>query len=406
VGRENQVMKGHWLRNQRGSVLLFTTVIMVFLLVMGGIAIDLTYHGASKGELQRSMDAAALAGAGNLGFDDTVFPTVRQEAWRFGNLNPYRVGTVNMNLNTANAANGNIVLGIWDGSANTFTPSLDGTQVNAVQCQYATQIPTSFLRLLGFTTLPVGAMAIAVSYPPETIPEEACVFPIGVTDCPFQAGGTYSSEGCGAPLTLISSSGSGGPIRDPGATYTATWLNPYGEDIPNVPLTTNALNAAADGTCETTPLTTGDGVGTNNGMQQVVFDLLEDLFQQKYQASVDSGTSYTVEGVGDWPGYTGNGWQVWIPVLETDPADCPPQALNGVETIDGWTRMVITQVINHGTCAVVNSADVNSAGLCPDSGEPDLRALFGYYDCEVFPAPPNPEPAPRSALADRLRLVQ
>ncbi len=56
-------MKGHWLKDQRGSVLLFTTVIMVFLLVIGGFAIDLTYHGAAKGELQRSMDAAVLAGA-------------------------------------------------------------------------------------------------------------------------------------------------------------------------------------------------------------------------------------------------------------------------------------------------------------------------------------------------------
>jgi hypothetical protein len=404
MGREKRAMKCHWLRDQRGSVLLFTTVLIVFLLVMGGIAIDLTYLGAAKGELQRSMDAASLAGAGNLGFDDTVFPTVRQEAWRFGDLNPYRVGTIDLNLNAANAANGDIVLGIWDGAS--FTPSLDGTQVNAVQCQYATQIPTSFLRLLGFNTLPVAATATAVSYPPDTIPEEACVFPIGVTDCPFQAGGTFSSGGCGAPLTLVSSSGSGGPITDPGATNTATWLNPYGENIPNVPLTTNALNAAADGTCETTPLTTEDAVGTNNGMQQVVFDLLEDLFKQKYEASVVSGTSYTVEGVADWPGYTGNGWQVWIPVLRTDPADCPPQALNGLEIIDGWTRMVITQVINHGTCVVENSADANSVGLCPDSGDPSLRALFGYYDCEVFPAPTNPEPAPRSALANRLRLVQ
>ena len=34
-------MKCHWLNNQHGSVLLFTTVTLVLLLVFGGIAIDI-----------------------------------------------------------------------------------------------------------------------------------------------------------------------------------------------------------------------------------------------------------------------------------------------------------------------------------------------------------------------------
>ena len=66
-------MKRHLLGNQHGSALLFTTVMLVLLFVFGGIAIELTYFGSTRGELQRSMDAAALAGAGNLGFDQTAF---------------------------------------------------------------------------------------------------------------------------------------------------------------------------------------------------------------------------------------------------------------------------------------------------------------------------------------------
>ena len=124
-------MKRHGLQDQRGSVLLFTTLLLALLIGMGGLAIDLSYLAAAKGEVQRSMDAAALAGAGNLGFNASVFPTVRQEAWRFGDLNPYRVGTVNLSLNSANAANGDIVIGIWDPNTNSFTPSLNGTQVNS-----------------------------------------------------------------------------------------------------------------------------------------------------------------------------------------------------------------------------------------------------------------------------------
>jgi hypothetical protein len=104
------------------------------------------------------MDASALAGAGQLGFNDSVFPTVRQEAGRFADLNPSRVGAVTLDPNPANDPNGDIVLGVWDGA--TFTPSLDGIQVNAVSTQYATEVPTSFLRILGFNTLPVSARCV------------------------------------------------------------------------------------------------------------------------------------------------------------------------------------------------------------------------------------------------------
>ena len=80
-------MKCLCLNNQHGSVLLFTTVTLVLLLVFGGIAIDLTYVGSVRRELQRSMDAAALAGAGNLGFDDTAFPAARAAAQNYAGLN-------------------------------------------------------------------------------------------------------------------------------------------------------------------------------------------------------------------------------------------------------------------------------------------------------------------------------
>lgn len=417
-------MKSHWLRDQRGNVLLFTTVIMVFLLVMGGIAIDLTYHGAVRNELQRSMDAAALAGAGNLGFDDTVFPTARQEAQRFGGLNPYRVGPVNLTLNTLNdttaygaasAPYGDVVLGIWNPDTATFEASLDGTRVNAVMCRYKTTIPTSFLRLLGFNTLPVQAGAIATSEPPNTPPVGACVAPIGLTDCPFADSGTFSSNGCGEPVTFISSSGKE-PILDSSGTNTGTWVNLDGSGTPNVPLTREALEAAFTGNpegCSGTDLNTDDNniVGTNNGMAQSVFDLLETLFRQAYEESL-LNDPLTVEGD---PGYSGGGKEIWVPVLGFSGQDqdgCPPQAITGDQTIVGWTRMVMTNIINHGECAVNNPADPFPASLCPapngtaETIDPDLRGIFGYYECQVYDAPPVREPAPRTALATRHRLVK
>ncbi len=166
-------MKGHWLRgNERGSVLLFMLGTLLFLLVFGGFAIDLAFYSTAKGELQRSMDAAALAGVGHLGFDDSLFGAVRTEAKRFADLNPTRAnlsdlnptGAISLDLNTGNAdPNGEITLGVWDGA--TFTPSLVGSEVNAVRCQYATDVPTSFLGILGpdLNNLRVSARAIALS---------------------------------------------------------------------------------------------------------------------------------------------------------------------------------------------------------------------------------------------------
>ena len=160
------------LRNERGTAVLLTLGFMIFLLAMVGFAVDLGYQMTATGELERSMEAAALAGAGKLGFNDTAFPTARQFAQQYGQLNPHHNtpfgSMINLGLNPGNAANGNIVLGVWD--SNAFTPSLDGTVVNAVRCQMATQVQTSFLRVIGIPTLPISASAVAVANPPVAPP--------------------------------------------------------------------------------------------------------------------------------------------------------------------------------------------------------------------------------------------
>ncbi len=416
------MMRCHWFNNQQGSVLLFTTVTLVLLFVFGGIAIDLTYFGSVRRELQRSMDAAALAGAGNLGFDATAFPAARLAAQNYAGLNGYSdpaAGVIGLNLNEANDPNGQIVLGIWKGG--TFTSSLDGTRVNAVRCQFATTIPTSFLRVLGLLgvpmdNLPMAAQAIAVANPPLLPENGTCVFPIALSDCPFKDAGPYSSSGCGKAATFISSSG-----KDPdekAGTNTSAWANLCGTSTPSVPVTSAAINAAASGgqcgpPCGSRIPENGDTIGTNNGMQQVVFDLLEEKFKEKFSAS----ETYTVTDSSKQVTYNGHGWKVFVPVIKTE---CPPKAINGEHEIVGWTEMVITQVINHGYCAVNNPLDTNSWPICPPpdppqhpignpNGEPafpNRRAVFGYYNCTLVKSVASREPGPRSALGTKLRLVQ
>jgi len=364
-------------------------------------------------ELQRSMDSAALAGAGKLGFNDTFFPAARSWAHDYALLNPYRTGNINLNLNSANIPGGNIVLGIWNGT--TFTPSLDGTRVNAVQCRFATTVPTSFLRLVGVNNLNAGAMAIAWAAQPATTPPNACVFPVALSSCFFHGA---TSGGCGATIRLISSS-TGSAVEG----NTAGWIsltpgatNVYAGNDRDPNSVRGQIALAANGSCTGTPLNTGSEIPTTGGeINSAIGDLMT-IFPEKYASSPADLTVLKQDGT---PAYVGHGWEVFVPVIDTGPA-CPPTVINGSLPIAGWTRMVITQVYNSGAnCAVANhwsgnewdqhclaskNGTVASMSDLP-SGWSGQKGLFGYYDCQYSPSPPAPNPGPITATA-KLKLVR
>ena len=394
-----------WARDQRGSILLFTTILVVpLMIIIGGLAMDLAYYGAVDDELQRTMDAAALAGAGKLGFNDTYFPAARQWARDYALLNPYRTGTVNLNLNTANAPGGNIVLGIWNGS--TFAPSLDGTKVNAVQCRFATAVPTSFLRVIGINSLNSGAMAIAWAAQPATTPPNACVFPVGVSSCFF---GGPTSLGCGATISFISSSDSSAV-----GANSAAWVNlvPGATNVNN-PAVTSQVQAAVNGSCNGTALNQGDSVPASNGEMNSIINYLMTEFPAIYANSPADVTVLKQDGS---TAYSGHGWEVHVPVIDTG-GSCPPGAVNGSQQIVGWTRFVITQILNsNGSCAVANHwagnpwdahcfASKNGTATSLPPGWAGQKGIFGYYDCQYNPAPPAPIPGPSTATA-KLKLVR
>ncbi len=433
-------MQGYRLRgNERGPVLLFMLGTLLVLLVFGGFAIDLAFYSTTKGELQRSMDAAALAGAGNLGFDDTVFPTVRQRAWDFANLNPTRAnlstlnptGAINLDQNPGNDPTKDIVLGVWDGTSFTVDDPLDASTVNAVKCQYATNVPTSFLGILGINILPVSAQAIAVANPAANPGPTACVAPIGVNGCGWEDPDGFNSQGCGKPLTFISSS-TGTPEA---GTNSAAWTNfipalpqcepefetccdpevdpdcPAEEQFAWKEYLTDAINNIADNTCAGSTASVNNVTDTNNGLIQNVVDLLETVLVDKYMATSAAPDWIPVTNADGDVIYNGPGWKLTVAVIKTA---CPePGAITGDHTIIGWTEFVMTQVINHGNCAVANSADANTWSLCPppmnENGaprSPSLRAVYGYLSCELIESPPTSDPAPRSSIASGRKLVQ
>ena len=401
-----------WLWNEKGNVLIFTTALVVpLMIIFGGLALDLAHVGTVDDEIQRSLDAAALAGAGKLGFDSSVFPAARAWAQNYALLNPLHNGgttlaTINLNLNTPNTANGDIVLGIWNGSS--FTPSLDGTKVNAVLCRYQTTVPMTFLRLLGLTSLPAAGEAIAWATQPVTPPQDECVFPMALSSCFF---GGSTSAGCGATVTFISSA-SGSAVGG----NSAAWGSIVPGQAANDANILAQVKAAAGGACTGAPLSTGDNEPVNNGQLNNVVNWLggndPNAFPAKYAASPE----LVVQKADGTDAYRGKGWAVYVPVIDTG-AGCPPAAINGSLPIVGWTRMVITQILEkNGTCAVANhwagnpwdehclTSKNGTAGSLPP-GWAGQTGIFGYYDCKYSPAPPSPVVGPITATA-RLRLVR
>src|SRR5262249_16293595 len=156
--------------------------------------------------------------------------------------------------------------------------------------------------------------------------------------------------------------------------------------------TQTAINAAAGPTCTASSLQTGNSIGSNNGMAQPVMNTLETVFTQKYNAS---GTVTVKDSSGNTT-YSGTGWKVYIPGIHA--ASCPAQAINGAQTIVGWTEFVMTQVINKGDCAVQNHYlngnnpwdPIGKAPNCNGTNTPSnsgaLRAVFGYYSCNLYQA--------------------
>ena len=183
-------------RNQRGQIMIFGMLTILFVLVVGGLATDYAHLFLVDDELEKSMDAAALAAAGKLGFNDTVFPVARAFAREFAERNAYRAkgstGEVALD-NDGNAGDawqswdsrphstpyGEITLGVWDpalpqgiGPNLRFAPSTDGTIVNAVMCRYKSQLPTTLFGVWGHRFFNVSATSIATSNPPQTPPPD------------------------------------------------------------------------------------------------------------------------------------------------------------------------------------------------------------------------------------------
>ncbi len=195
-------MKGVFvLKNQKGVSAVIVAILLAMLLCFAALAIDVGYMYVTRNELQNIADAAALAGARELGiiylamdYSDQANYDVDADGGRTS-INSAAIGVAGKNK----AANLDIVIrpedifiGQWDGSNLTVTPSTpDAVRVIARRDDSANGPVTAFLASIfnifggDHDTFSVSAFATAALTGPSIVDEGEMKLPLGLSENQF-----------------------------------------------------------------------------------------------------------------------------------------------------------------------------------------------------------------------------
>lgn len=143
-------------RSRRGTILVMSAFLMIFMMAMVAFSVDVGYMALTKTEIQTATDAAALAGAGEL-----VNGTAAAEAAAMTFLAANKAGG-----QTLSATNASFQFGNWNNSTRVFTVSNETP--NAIHLTTSLmQQPLFFGKVLGRNTFNTGADSIATYQPRE-----------------------------------------------------------------------------------------------------------------------------------------------------------------------------------------------------------------------------------------------
>ena len=171
---------GDFASRRRGSITVLGAVVALVLIALAGLAIDTAWVMSARQQLQRTADAAALAGAARIQGSGTEQAAARAAALNTALGNPV-VGCcpngVALDPNPSNDPNGDVVVGKWkfDDATKDYVfdpadPSPDAVQVRA-RCGAGTlnaAVPLFFGGLFGRSTVQGGRPATARLAPPAT----------------------------------------------------------------------------------------------------------------------------------------------------------------------------------------------------------------------------------------------
>jgi Flp pilus assembly protein TadG len=116
--------------NNRGSVTILFSVVLLYLLALIGLCIDVGYVYTQKAKMQNSVDAAVIAGA----YELPITAKARVQAKKYLTVNGMDADKASFKFDNTN---------------------------NRIKLTYSTKIETFFLRMLGFKIVEVGVVAAA-----------------------------------------------------------------------------------------------------------------------------------------------------------------------------------------------------------------------------------------------------
>ena len=143
-------------RDRRGAVAVLTAAVIVALAGVGAVAVDVGYAVNAQRQLQASADAAALAGARDIG-STTNDP--RQSATSYSAVAGNKNAPSNLNVTMASgypALKCFTSIGVTCVSGKSGVPSANGIQV-----KQQASVPTFFGKAIGISSLSISATATA-----------------------------------------------------------------------------------------------------------------------------------------------------------------------------------------------------------------------------------------------------
>lgn len=149
-------------RARRGAAALTVALSVGVVFAVVALVVDLGLARVAQGQLQAATDAGALAGARVLDGTEGGLTEARATAVSIAAANRAMGVAVAVDDNPGNTAEGGVVLGIWDDTTTSFSPSLDPKKVNAVAVRARREdLPTWFAVLLGRDTLTAASTSMA-----------------------------------------------------------------------------------------------------------------------------------------------------------------------------------------------------------------------------------------------------
>jgi Flp pilus assembly protein TadG len=251
-------------RRPSGQVFLLVSIALVVLVGMAALAVDVGNLWTTRRLMQSAADAGAVAGADEIaiGGSSTAITAAARDA---------------------SSHNGFAHGGTRVGTSNTITvavhnPPTSGpfaANSNAVQVDVSQTQPTYFMKVLGWSSVPVSTTAVAV-----TLGSGSCVYSLDPTQPgALTVGGTASvSSACGFYVDSNSSSaltvGGGGAITSPlvgvvggtnvnggGSTPPSTGIAPFGDPLAYV-AAPSYTHGSGCGSYHNTPLNGSISPGT------------------------------------------------------------------------------------------------------------------------------------------------